>query len=105
MNDIKSLLIETARGVTIPVKVAPRASRSAVIGLHDGAIKVALAAAPVDGAANRELMELLSELLSCPKSSVTVIRGETSKRKVVLVQGLSRLVIEKKLGPLLTKKM
>jgi uncharacterized protein len=84
-----------ARGdaLLIDVVVSPRASRSAILGEHDGALKVALAAPPVDGAANRALIELLSGLLSVPKRHVSLVRGEGSKRKTLAIHGVSKEAI------------
>jgi uncharacterized protein (TIGR00251 family) len=75
------------RGVTIRIYVAPRSSASKVIGEHNGALKVALTAPPVEGAANKALVELLAKLLGVPKSAVTIVSGETSRNKTVRVEG------------------
>jgi len=79
----------TPEGVAIEVLVAPRASRSKVLGLHDGRVKIALAAPPVDGAANDALVRLLAELLDVPRSAVRVATGLTARRKTVVVAGVS----------------
>lgn len=73
----------------VDVQVSPRASKSAVLGEHEGALKVALAAPPVDGAANRALIELLSDVLGVPRRDITLVRGEASKRKTVAIRGVS----------------
>jgi uncharacterized protein (TIGR00251 family) len=77
-----------ADGVSFDVVVVPRASRSKVVGLHGTALKVTLAAAPVDGEANAELCALLAKALSVPKRSVRIVRGEHSKTKTVQVDGV-----------------
>jgi uncharacterized protein (TIGR00251 family) len=74
-------------GVTFGVKVAPRASRDEVVGVEAGELKVRLTAPPVDGAANAALVELLARRLGLAKSQVTLIRGQTSRHKVVAVAG------------------
>jgi len=76
------------RGVTLNVIVQPRASRSAIVGEHEGAIKIRLAAPPVDGAANAELIALLARRLGLRKGDIEILSGERSRRKVVLVIGL-----------------
>ena len=76
-------------GVSFEVVVVPRASRSRVSGMHAASLKVTLAAAPVDGEANRELCALLAKLLSVPKRSVQITRGEHSKHKTVQVTGVT----------------
>jgi uncharacterized protein (TIGR00251 family) len=76
-------------GVRIAVRAQPRASRSEVVGEHDGALKVRLAAPPVEGSANRELVRLLAHVLGVARSRVAVVSGETARAKVVQVDGLT----------------
>ena len=73
-------LREHEGGCELDVLVAPRAARSQVVGLHDGRLKIQLAAPPVDGAANAALCALLADVLEVPKSAVTIARGQTGKR-------------------------
>jgi uncharacterized protein len=65
------------------VRVKPRSSRSAIVGTHDGALVVALAAPPVEGEANAELIRLLASVLHTPKSQVRLIQGERSRTKTL----------------------
>lgn len=74
--------------VIFDVHVVPRASRSAVVGLHDGSLKVALDAPPVDGAANEALVKLLAKLLGVPRRAVTLVRGHSSRKKTLSVEGV-----------------
>ena len=67
--------------VLFEVRVAPRASRAACLGAHAGALKIALTAPPVDGAANAALIAFLSKALGVPKRSVGIVRGERAKNK------------------------
>ena len=76
-------------GVRLTLHVQPRASRTGLAGLHGEAIKVRLAAPPVDGAANAELVRFLAELLGVPRSAVEIVSGRTGRRKVVLVRGVA----------------
>ena len=69
------------------VRVVPRASKTAVAGEHDGALKVRVAAPPVGGAANAELTRFLAKSLNVPARSVEIVGGHTSKTKVVRVGG------------------
>jgi uncharacterized protein (TIGR00251 family) len=73
----------------ISIYVQPRASKTMVAGMHDGCVKVRLAAPPVDGAANAALIEFVAERLGLAKSRVRIISGQTSRRKVVEVDGVS----------------
>jgi uncharacterized protein (TIGR00251 family) len=63
--------------------VVPRASRSGIVGEHDGALKIKIAAPPVDGAANDVLIAVLARALDIPKSSVTIVAGQSSRKKRV----------------------
>lgn len=76
--------------VRFAVHARPRASRTELAGVHGDAIRVRLAAPPVEGAANAELVSFLSKTLAVPKSAVRIVSGARSKRKVVEVTGLSR---------------
>jgi uncharacterized protein (TIGR00251 family) len=67
------------------VRVVPRASRSEIVGAHDGALKVRIAAPPVDGAANAELVRLLAKTFSVAKTQVEIVGGQTSKTKQVKI--------------------
>lgn len=75
--------------VIIGVRVKPRASRSRVIGEKEGLLEVAVAAPPVDGAANAELLATLARCFSIPRSRVTVIAGDTSRLKRVSLRGIT----------------
>jgi len=74
----------------LDVKVIPRAGRSGFAGLRDGALLVRLAAAPVDGAANDELIALLATTLGVPKRDITIVSGQRSRSKRIRIAGLDR---------------
>jgi uncharacterized protein (TIGR00251 family) len=80
---------EDDNSVTFEVRVAPRASRNAIIGVHEGALKVALTAPPVEGAANDALRKLIAKTLGVPKSNITIIRGERARTKLLRIQGVT----------------
>lgn len=73
----------------ISIYVQPRASKTMIAGMHDGCVKVRLAAPPVDGAANAALIEFVAERLRIAKSRVRIVSGQSSRRKVVEVDGVS----------------
>jgi uncharacterized protein len=86
---------ETESSVTIKVRAQPRAPRTEIIGEHDGAIKIKLAAPPVNGKANEECRRFLAKLLDVSATSVEIISGESSRDKVVRIQNISaRRVLE-----------
>lgn len=69
------------------MKVKPRSSRSGVTGVREGALEVALRAAPVDGAANDELLRILAKTFAVTKSQVRVVTGAHGRTKVVCIAG------------------
>jgi uncharacterized protein len=70
------------------VHVVPRARTTDVAGRHGDALKIRLAAPPVDGAANEELVRFLAERLAVPRSAVTIAAGHTGRRKTVKIAGV-----------------
>lgn len=78
---------EEAGALVFAVRVAPRASRTAAAGAHDGALKVRVAAPPVEGAANQELARFLARALGVPARAVEIVSGHASKAKVVRAAG------------------
>jgi len=73
------------KGVVVDIFVQPRASKTMVSGIHNNALKVKLTSPPVDGEANKALIKFISKLFKVPKSTITIIRGETSRAKQVLI--------------------
>jgi uncharacterized protein len=79
-------------GILIDVKVEPRSSRKQISGIMDDTVlKVKLTAPPVDGSANEQLIELISEATGAKKTQIRIIRGLTSKRKTVEIKGIGKL--------------
>lgn len=86
--------------LTFRVRVVPRASQTEAAGVHDGALKVRVAAPPVEGAANEELTHFLAKGLKVSARAVEIVGGRASKTKLVRVTGacaadLARLAAEK----------
>ena len=84
---------ETPQGVVISVRAAPRSSRAGLDGVVGDAVKVRVRSAPVDGKANKELVEVLADAFDLPKSAVSVVSGETSKTKRLLLRGATKETI------------
>ena len=80
---------ESASGLEIRLHVQPRAKRSEVSGIHNGALKLKVTAPPVDDAANRAIIEFFSDRLGIPKSSLRIISGLKSRDKTLQINGLS----------------
>jgi uncharacterized protein len=80
----------TSEGVvTFLVRVSPRAKRNAIEGVAEGALRVRLAAPPLEGRANEALGRFLAECLNIPRSAVRIVAGERGRRKRVEVRGVS----------------
>ena len=82
-------LRETAAGLSIALLVTPRASRTEVAGTADGRLRVRIAAPPVGGEANEELVRFLARRLGLPRAAVAVTAGAAGRRKTVLAQGIT----------------
>ena len=73
--------------IVFTIKVVPRASKSEIVGAHDGALKIRLAAPPVEGAANEELIKTLAKYFDVNKSAVEIASGATAKTKQIRIAG------------------
>jgi hypothetical protein len=93
--DIRS----TDAGLTLRVRVQPRASRDALSGERDGALVVRLTAPPVEGAANEALARFLGKALGVAASAVRVVSGATGRNKVVSVAGVDAAAARERLSP------
>lgn len=91
-------LTETPEGTVLNVKAQPRSSRAGVDGLVGDAVKVRVKCAPVDGKANKELVETLADAFGLPKTRVVFKSGETSKQKRILLSGVSADEVRKVVG-------
>ena len=85
--------------VRFAVRVQPRASRSETVGVHGDAMKVRLSAPPVDGAANAALVELIAEVLGVGRRAVRIVSGESSRSKVVEVEGVTAAAVLRLASP------
>ena len=77
-----------ADGVSFEVWVQPRSSKMEISGLHDGVLRVRLTAPPVDGAANKQCIELLSRKMKIPKRAIRITSGASARRKRLKISGL-----------------
>ena len=83
---------KTKNGITIEVKVEPRSAQKVIAGVMDNnVLKVKLTSPPVEGAANEQLIEIIAEELKVKRAQVKVIRGHSSKRKVLEISGIERV--------------
>jgi uncharacterized protein (TIGR00251 family) len=89
----------SGREIRILLHVHPNASRNEVVGFSGGVLRVKIAAPPVRGKANKELVAFLSQILGVSKGALTIIHGRASKNKVLAIGGMSREQIMKRLLP------
>lgn len=80
------MIRDVSGGIALDVLVQPRASRAKLGPIHDGRLKIAVTAPPVDGEANAAVIELLAKALGIARSAVEVIAGESSRRKTVKLE-------------------
>ncbi len=89
MGDAGLKIRETGSGLEVPLHVQPRARRSELAGVHNGALKLKVTAPPVDDAANRAILEFFSSLLNVSKSGLSISSGAKSRNKILRIKGLS----------------
>lgn len=75
--------------VLLAVRVQPRASSNAIVGVHNSELKVRVTAPPVDAAANEAVVRLLADALDCPRSALAIVRGHASRSKVLAISGIT----------------
>jgi len=76
-------------GISVAIRVQPRAPGNRIVGEHDGALKVAVSAPPEDGKANDAVVKVLADRLRVPKSAISVRIGATSRRKVIHIDNIT----------------
>lgn len=89
---------ERSGGVRLRVRAQPRAARTEVVGEHDGALRIRLAAPPVDGEANRELIRFLARTLGVTQAQVSVRSGASGRTKLVEITGVDATAVRRGLG-------
>ena len=89
----------TSQSIRLEVKITPGSSLNQIVGFRDDILHVKIAAPPVRGKANKELIDFLSDVLGIRKSCVSILKGETSHHKVISISGLSHDEISRRLSP------
>ena len=103
--DVAALAITDRGGaVRFEVRAKPRAPRTRIVGVREGALVVALAAAPLDGEANVELTHMFSSCFGVPTRDVVVVAGQSGRRKIVEVRGIDLRAARGRLGELAVGK-
>lgn len=89
-DNAKTWYRRDGESIILTLHVQPGAKRTEVAGIHDGALKIKIGAAPVEGQANARLVEFLKKAFDVPASRVIIRQGTSGRRKVVEIQGSSR---------------
>lgn len=92
-------LQEQNNGLLLAVRVQPRASRTELAGIMGAELKVKVTAPPVDSAANDALVAFLATTLDLPKRAITLVRGQTSRHKLLRLEGLTLQEAVTRLNP------
>jgi uncharacterized protein (TIGR00251 family) len=79
--------------VVFKVQVVPRSSRSEVVGEHNGSLRIKIAAPPVEGAANEELIRVLAKTFNVSRSAVTIVSGHSGKMKQISIEGRTNEIV------------
>jgi uncharacterized protein (TIGR00251 family) len=94
-------LESNSRGVILPVRANAGARRNGIVGVRNGALRVAVTAAPEKGKANRAIIDLLAKSFQLPKSSIELVSGETSPKKRFLLAGTNEALVSQQLVDLI----
>lgn len=94
-------LTENAQGVLLAVKARPGSKKNAILGVHDGALRIAVTAAPEKGKANEAIIKLLAEVLGLKRPNILLKRGATSTEKAFLVTGATPGELQQRLAGIL----
>jgi len=89
---------DTLAGATFTVKLQPRARKNGITGELEDGLKLSVTAPPVDGKANEACMEFFAKFLKVRRSSVTIASGQTSRRKLIRIAGMSAAELKKRLS-------
>lgn len=90
-------LQQSGEDCLLPVRLHPGARRNAITGEHDGALKIALTAPPVDGKANEALLRYLAEILGLSQNRIELKSGQTSRSKMVLIREMPAVEVTERL--------
>lgn len=89
---------EAPASAHLRVLLSPRASKNAVVGMQGEDVKIKIAAPPVDGAANEALVKFLAKTLGLAADRVSLVAGQTGRRKIVKITGLDEAALRAALG-------
>ena len=95
-------LVAHAQGTVLPVRAQPGARKTAIVGVHAGALRVAVSAPADKGKANAAIVALLADVLGCKPAQVGLLSGAAARQKRFLIQGIDPEALRQRLAPLLS---
>lgn len=98
MNVEELLLKDSPAGVSLGVRAQPRAGRNKILGVHNGCLKLAIAAAPVEGEATKQCLRYLAEIFNVTLAAVSLVSGAQSRNKVFRIAGMEAADCRRVLG-------
>lgn len=104
MKSLHTIVQDGQHGVVLTVHVQPKASRTEYAGIHGSALKIRVAAPPVDGAANDELVRFLADCCAVPQRSISILAGSKSRAKRVSIKGVTSKTVLARLMTLKPKR-
>lgn len=87
-------------GISMKVRVQPRASRNKIAGMYGDSLKVVLTSPPVDGEANQACIDFFAKVFALPKTDISIIAGHKNRNKTIKVRGLGEAAIRARLETL-----
>ncbi|MBC7251731.1 MAG: YggU family protein [Anaerolineae bacterium] len=96
MGELK--ILSARGGVTFGVRVIPRAKKNEIVGVQEGELRIRLTAPPVEGAANKALVDFLAQELDVRRRQVEIISGMKSRSKVVRISDISPAEVRRRLA-------
>lgn len=95
---LTGMVDRTKDGISITVRVHPRAKRDSITGTMGDALKLSLTSPPVEGRANEACIAFFAKYFAVPRASVTIAAGQSSRNKVIRISGISREIAEAKIN-------
>ena len=99
VDSLRTIVQDQDGGAILAVHVQPNAARTECVGIHGDAVKIRVAARPVEGAANDELIRFVAERCAVPRANIQIRTGLEARRKRILIKGVSASVVVARLLP------
>jgi uncharacterized protein (TIGR00251 family) len=88
-------LKEEKDGISLKITVVPNSAQTSIIGIIEGVVKIKLNSPPIEGKANKEVIEYFSRIINVPKTSIKILKGEKNKHKTLFIKGNTEVIKEK----------